>query len=131
MMRERKKSTYGGGTVYRRKDGRYVASIKNPNTGARVVRYARTQKEAEKKLEDIKFEIRQGTLATGPRQTVRQFLEFWLEDVHRSKIRPQTYRGYRAVVYNHLIPAFGNVQLQKLTASQVQALYARAQREGL
>jgi integrase len=128
---KRKKSTYGGGSVYRRKDGRYVASIKNPVTGTRIERYGKSQKEAEKLLEDIKFEIRQGTLATGPRQTVRQFLEFWLEDVHRPKIRPGTYRGHRAIIYNHLIPAFGNVQLSKLTPGQVQALYARLQREGM
>lgn len=30
--------------------------IKDPNSGKRIVRYAKTQKEAEKKLEDIKFD---------------------------------------------------------------------------
>ncbi|HLI70789.1 MAG TPA: tyrosine-type recombinase/integrase [Ktedonobacteraceae bacterium] len=131
MMRERKKSTYGGGTVYRRKDGRYVASIKNPNTGARVVRYARTQKEAEKKLEDIKFEIRQGTLATGPNQTLAQYLEYWLETVHRPLVRISTYYKNRGIIYNHLIPAIGKITLQKLTPYHVQDLCHSKEQAGL
>src|SRR5579883_1099752 len=80
---KRKKSTYGGGSVYPLKDGRYAASIKDPVSGKRVVRYGKTRKEAEKKLEDIKFEIRQGALATGPNQTVEQFLTRWLNDIYR------------------------------------------------
>jgi hypothetical protein len=50
---KRKKTIHGGGTIYLRNDGRYVASIKDPNSGKRIDRYAKTEKEAEKKLEDV------------------------------------------------------------------------------
>lgn len=49
------------------KDRRYAASIKDPVSGKRIVRYGKTHTEAEKKMEEITFAIRQGTLATGPR----------------------------------------------------------------
>lgn len=131
MPRQRKKTVYGGGSVYSRKDGRYVASIKNPNSGKRIERYAKSEKEAEKLLEDIKFEIRQGTLATGPKQTLAQYLEYWLENVHRPLVRISTYYKNRGIIYNHLIPAIGNITLQKLTPYHIQNLCHSKEQAGL
>jgi integrase len=129
---KRKKSTYGGGSVYYRKsDGRYVASIKDPGSGKRIERYAKSQKEAEKLLEDIKFEIRQGSLATGPRQTVKQFLERWFEDVHKFEVRQTTYITQLEVLNTRILPAIGHIQLQKLTAQHIQNFYAGMAKKGL
>jgi len=127
---KRKKTIHGGGTVYQRNDGRYVASIKDPNTGKRIDRYAKTEREAEKKLEDIKFEIRQGTLATGPNQTVEQYLKSWLEDVQKPDIEAVTYWNQYGVIKNHLIPAFGHKQLKSLTAQDVQKFYTSLVKNG-
>src|SRR5262249_34914847 len=115
---------------YETKDGRHVASIKDPNTGKRIVRYAKTQKEAEKKLEDIKFEIRQGTLATGPRQTVGQYLLSWFEDVHKQEVRVTSYMSQRSIIHKHLIPAFGHIQMKSLTAQHVQKFYGKLAKDG-
>ena len=121
---KRKKSTYGSGTVYRRKsDGRYVAKFKHPDTGEVIMRYAKTEKEAEKKLEDIKFEVRQGTLITGPNQKLKDYMEQWLEEVHRPQINMNTYTKHRSIIYRHIIPALGHIELKKLTPQQVQKLY--------
>jgi integrase len=127
---KRKKAIHGGGTVYQRKDGRYVASIKDPNSGKRIERYAKNEKEAEKKLEDIKFEIRQGTLATGPNQTVQQYLTRWFEDVHKQEVRETTYIQNRVTLNKHLIPGIGHIQLKKLTAQHIQRFYAEKIKEG-
>jgi integrase len=127
---KRKKTIHGGGTIYLRNDGRYVASIKDPNSGKRIDRYAKTEKEAEKKLEDIKFEIRQGTLATGPNQTVEQYLKSWLEDVQKPDIEEVTYWGQYGVIKNHLIPAFGHKQLKSLTAQDIQKFYTSLIKKG-
>ena len=46
---KRKKSTYGGGSVYQRKsDGRYVAKYIHPDTGKPVMRYTDTKKRLKK-----------------------------------------------------------------------------------
>src|SRR5690349_20528278 len=95
---KRKKSTYGAGSVYELKDGRFAAAIKDPVSGKRIVRYGKTYKEAEKKLEDIKFEIRQVTLATGPNQTVEQYLTSWLEDVQKHEIEEVSYIKQRRIL---------------------------------
>jgi len=128
---KRKKTIHGGGTIYLRKDGRYVASITDPNTDKRIERYAKTEKEAEKKLEDIKYEIRQNTLATGPNQTVQQYITHWLEDVQKHEVREASYIQNRSIIYKQIIPAIGHIQLKKLTAQYMQRFYANKMREGL
>lgn len=77
------------------------------------------------------YEQKQGTLLTGSQQTIKQYLEHWLEDVHKSSIRISTYVRYRGLIDQHILPSLGFIQLQKLSPQQVQALYARKLREAL
>ncbi len=75
--KERKRSVHGGGSVYqRRSEGkdRWVATIKDPETGKRLVRYAKSQREANALLEQMKNGIRQGALIAKSRQTLGKYL---------------------------------------------------------
>ncbi len=130
MAKQRKRSVHGGGSVFLRQDGRYEAKFKVEETGKYKSLYASTEKEAYRLLEEAKFQQRQGTLATGPQQTVKQFLEYWLEDVEKPAVRLRTYVNNRVVVYKHLIPGIGHFKLRKLTAHQLQLFYAKKLREG-
>jgi integrase len=129
-MARRKRSVHGGGTVFQRKDGRWEAKFKVEETGKYKSVYGKTQKEATAKLEEAKLQQRQGTLATGPQQTVKQFLEYWLENVQKPAIRLGTYINNQVIVHKHLIPGLGHHKLHKLTAQQVQAFYAKKLQEG-
>src|SRR5713226_9133731 len=112
-MAKRKRSVHGSGSVYQRKsDGRYVANFKVEETGKWKYLYGETEKEALAKLQQAQLEQKQGILATGPQQTVKQFLEYWIEDVHKAKVRIGTYEGYRTIIKKHLIPTIGHVKLQ-------------------
>ena len=123
---------HGEGSIYQRKDGRWVASITLEGLGRkRKMFYGKTRKEVQEKLRVALNEQKQGTLATGPQQTVKQYLEHWLEDVHKPTLRLNTYRGYRICLDKHIFPALGHVQIQKLTAQHIQAFYARKLKEGL
>ncbi|HEX4203370.1 MAG TPA: site-specific integrase [Ktedonobacteraceae bacterium] len=130
MARQRKRSVHGGGSVFQRKDGRWEAKFKVEETGKYKSLYARTEKEAYKLLEDAKFQQKQGTLATGPQQTVKDFLEYWLENVEKPTIELGTYFNNRIIVHKHLIPGLGHIKLQKLTAQQVQTFYSRKLKDG-
>jgi integrase len=130
MARQRKRSVHGGGSVFQRKDGRWEAKFKVEETGKYKSLYAASEKEAYKKLQDAVFEQKKGTLATGPQQTVKQFLEYWLEDVEKPAVRLNTYVNNRVVVHKHLVPGLGHIKLQKLTASQLQSFYAKKLKEG-
>jgi len=121
---------HGEGSVYQRKDGRWVASITLENH-KRKYYYGDTRKEAYEKLRKAQRELDQGLFVTGPQQTVKQYLTHWLEDVHKPKIRSTSYAMYVGIVQNHLIPALGHLRLQKLTAQEVQRFYADKMKEGL
>lgn len=131
MARQRKRSVHGSGTVFQRKDGRWEARLKVEETGRYKSLYAATEKEAQKKLQNALFEQKQGALATGPDQLLKDFLEYWLEDVEKPAVRLGTYLNNRSVIRKHLIPGLGHIKLQKLTARQLQSFYARKIKEGM
>lgn len=124
------KRGHGEGTIYQRKDGRWVASITLENRRRKTF-YSKTRKEVQEKLRVALNEQKQGILSTGPQQTMKQFLEQWLEEVHKPSIRIGTYKGYRGYLDKHILPALGHIPIQKLTPQHVQAFYSRKQQEGL
>ncbi len=130
MARQRKRGIQGSGTVFQRQDGRWEAKFKVEETGKYKSLYGKTEKEAYNKLQEALFEQKKGTLATGPQQTVKQFLEYWLEDVQKPTVRLSTYVNNRIIVHKHLIPGIGHIKVQKLTAQHVQSFYARKLKEG-
>ncbi len=131
MARQRKKSVRGGGSVFLRKDGRWEAKFKVEETGRYKSLYAATENEAYKLLEDAKYQQKQGTLATGRDQTVKQFLEYWLQDVEKpASRRLNTYIDIENIVRLHLIPDLGHMRLQTLTSADLQSLYAKKMRGG-
>lgn len=70
------------GSIYRRKDGRWAASLSLEGRKRKTF-YGKTRKEVQEKLKVALHEQQQGTLTTGPQQTLKAYLERWLEEVHR------------------------------------------------
>lgn len=119
-----------GSIYYRNSDKKWVGSV-TLGKGKRKVIYGKTRKEVQEKLKIVLHDQQQGTLVTAQPQTVAHFLTDWLENTHRRRLRPRTYERYREALYLHIIPSLGHIQLQKLTAQQVQAFYTRKADEGL
>jgi integrase len=120
----------GEGSIYKRKeDGKWVGSITLENHKRRVF-YGKTRKEVQEKLKVAMHEQQQGTLITAPQQTLKSYLEHWLEDVHKPSIRISTYVKYKKLV-KYIVADLGNVPLQKLTPQLVQKLYADKLKQGL
>ena len=121
---------HGEGSIYQRKDGRWVAAITLENRKRRTF-YGDTRKEVQEKLKTALHEQQQGTLATGPQQTLKVYLVNWLEQVCKVTVKPNTYKEYHTIVHHHLIPSLGYIALKKLTAEKVQAFNKQKQDEGL
>jgi len=113
--------TQGEGSVYMRKDGRAAASAMYE--GKRITKYGKTKTEAKQKLDAYLADLRSGKLVSGPKQTVKQYLEHWLEDIHRLKIEGTSLDRYRTALRVHLVPAFGHLQLSNLTRERIQAFF--------
>lgn len=120
----------GEGTIYQREDGRWVGQIDlgymlNPQ--GKSVRHRPTvtgdsQADVREQMNKLRYERDRGTLATGPKQTVAQFLDYWLTEVIGPNRRPATVKSYRLLVDRHIVPAIGKTRLDKLTAQDVQKL---------
>jgi len=124
-----KRRGHGEGSIYQRRDGRWVGSL-TLEDGKRKYFYGKTRREVQEKLRVALNEQKQGMLATGPQQTVKHYLEYWLEEVHRPTVRLGTYTEYRKVIDGYILPDLGHIQVQKLTVQQVQALYTRKLKDG-
>lgn len=121
---------YGAGTVYQRKDGRWVGqwSAGRDEYGNRIrgtTPPVETEAAAWKALAAARGRSSSTTRRRGG-ESVAAFLERWLTDVVTPTRRERTLVGYRSIVDIHLIPAFGDRDLRALTRRDVQAWVARS-----
>ena len=125
---------HGEGSIYQRKDGRWVAELDLGWEGGKRKRkavYGRTRREVQEKLGQAQHARRQGLTLPAERQQVGPFLERWLEDVAKPSVRPSTYVRYRELITLHAIPVLGRRRLAKLAPQDLQALYRMKLAEGL
>ncbi|HEX9134727.1 MAG TPA: site-specific integrase, partial [Ktedonobacteraceae bacterium] len=66
---------------------------------------------------------------TGQKQTVKHYLEYWLE-VYGPHLRLNTRRLYRQLLDIHILPVFGHVTLWNLSPQQIDELYALRLKDG-
>jgi hypothetical protein len=76
MPRQRKKGIKGRGSVFLRKDGRWVAQFMAEEDGKQKQLYAATEAKAWQKLDKALQEQKQGVLATGPQQKLGDYLNW-------------------------------------------------------
>lgn len=109
----------GEGSIFRRKDGRWVGRTQN-DAGARFFVYGKTQREVREQLTVIKRDLQQGIPPITGRMTLARYLESWLVESVQSTVRDSTFVSYRSIVRNHLVTQLGKVQLAKLTPQMVE-----------
>jgi integrase len=117
------------GSIYKRGDGRWVASV-SLERGQRKYLYGRTRQEVGRKLTAALKARQDGLPLAGERQTVRRYLESWLESA-RPSVRPRTWERYEQYVRLHAIPELGHLTLAKLGPQHLQRLYASRLESGL
>jgi len=125
----------GEGSVYHRKDGRWVAEItigRKPG-GKRCTKifYRKTRKAAQEVLIKYISDRQQGLPIDSEKKTLATFLISWLENTVKGSRAVNTYKSYANTVLKHIIPVLGEVQLSKLQPQQLQYLYRMKREEGL
>ena len=118
----------GEGSIYRRKDGRWVAAA--IVGGARRTVYAKTRVDAAQRLTQLLRLRDDGFPYPDSRRTLSVFLLDWLEAIQPT-LRPTTWKRYDEFVRLHINPALGSVPLGRLSALQLQHFYADRLRSGL
>ncbi len=122
MGRSRRRGR-GEGSVFQRKDGRWVVQVELGD-GKRKMYYVKTEREGIKKLREAQNELEKGTLATGPQRKLKDYLEDWLENVHKDKLRISTYVKYKKLV-RYATEEIGDIWLQKLLPEDVRRFYTK------
>lgn len=134
-----RKRANGEGSITRRKDGRYQASLtvgwkydpeKKRTRQERLWKYG-TRRECRDWLDDMVARRDSGRLSGRPLKTVGDFLNAWLEEVVKPNRRAQTYESYSSFVRIHFIPALGTVPLDKLGPRHVLSLRSKAKERGV
>ena len=136
MPRKSIRNAQGGGTIRQRTDGRWEARYtvgRDPGTGKQLQRsiYGDSQQEVRKKLAKITAAIDNGTYQAPNRITVAEWMEEWLTTFCANKVKPLTLSSYSAMIRNHIVPAFGAVELQAVKGTHVQRLYNSMTKAGL
>jgi len=93
---------------------------------------AKTEKELRRLITAAEHRVHTGTYIEPGKQSLREYLDDWLAKKGAGEsIRPTTYRSYEQLIRVHILPALGNVRLQKLTAAQLESFYAERLGYGL
>ena len=96
-------------------------------------RFHGTIKEAVKYREQLRAEIDQGNFLKPAKQTVGEYLHWWLDHLNDNREEPysdQTIQSYRARIDTHLIPAMGGIPLDKLNVIHIQNYIKQAREKG-
>ena len=81
-----------------------------------------TRKHAEKELVRLLRTVDTGEHVDPIRITTGEWLRLWVDTV-TTEVAPKTHERYAEIVRCYLLPAFGRVQLQRLTATDIQRGY--------
>ena len=115
----------GEGSVYQRKDGRWVGQylVYLPSGPKYRYIYAKTRKEAAEKLTKAMADRNGGIVFDDENLTLSDFLDIWLSDCVKDTIRVSTFERYKSIVELHISPALGRLRLKALTPAHVQGFY--------
>ena len=123
-----KRRNHGDGSVRLRKDGRWEGRV--------VVGYdekglpktrnvlAKTKTECATKLSQLRESLEiPAPEPPKPGISLGDWLDRWYQDYKKTSLRPNTQMSYERRIYQHIIPALGNIQLDKLTTGDIQQFY--------
>lgn len=122
------------GSIYQRTDGRWGASIElGWFNGKRKRKHftGKTRREVQEKLTAALHDKAKGLPVKLERQTVKQFLDNWLENAVQPSVRPKTYISYEQLVRVHIIPELGRHQLAELGPQHIEAFLVKKRKTDL
>src|SRR5262245_25475435 len=114
---------HGEGSVYQRKDGRWVAVEDLGMRGGRRDRryfYGATPDDAMKGRQRFRDRRRDGfTMPKGRQPYVSEWVLHWFHNTSARKVEGTTWQGYRSKVELWITPFFDRVVLPELTEEDV------------
>lgn len=120
---KKKRRGHGEGSIYQRKDGRWVAEVsyRDPvtNTSKRKPLYGNSRPEVIAAKKAFEKELNSG-ITPANKITTGQWLETWLKTYARINVRQNTFEEYERAVKKHLVPTLGKYLLKDLRPEYIQ-----------
>lgn len=132
MTDEKKRRQYGTGTVYQRKDGRWIGRYRNGYTASGSIAYRSVSAATEKTCRAaLNKAIRNRNTVEeeglNPKITVKAWLDTWLP-IRKTRVSPKTYATDASTVARWIIPAIGARRLSALTPADLRKVTAAIQK---
>ena len=123
-----KRRANGEGNIRKRKDGRWEGRYTvghNPETGKAIIKnvLGKTQAEVKEKLKKAIEENVGIDYGRAKTYTVGSWLEVWMENYAKIKLRPSTFKTSQGFLKNHIKPQIGGIPLADLTSLDLQRFY--------
>ena len=118
---QKPKRKYGEGSIYQRKDGRWVAKYKNENMLKPCVVYAKSEPEAKRKLREVKKDAAKG-LDKSTSKRFGDYADQWLYTFKLHLVEDSSFDKYESAYLTHIKPAFDKKQLASINSEQLQKL---------
>jgi integrase len=128
-----KKRGNGEGSIYRRKDGRWVGQYTIYTATGPKYRYlyGKTRAAVAEKLTKAMADRNGGLMFDAGNLTVGEYLDSWLSDSVRGTVRSSTFERHEGIIRLHIKPSLGRVWLKKLTPAHVRGLHREKLDAGL
>ncbi len=120
-----KKRGNGEGSIYRRKDGRWVGQYTVYTAQGPKYRYiyGKTRAVVAEKLTKAMAGRDGGLVFDAGNLTVGDYLDNWLRDSVGGTVRDRTFERHEQIVRLHIKPTLGRLKLNALAPAHVQGLY--------
>lgn len=89
----------------------------------------KTLKEARFCLYDHQKQIDNGAVKKQTQITVKDWLEYWIDNIVKPTRQETTVYAYRNIINNHLVPELGSIQLKNLRPMRIQNYFTKKQDE--
>ena len=110
------------GSIYKRQDGRWVASVTLPG-GTRKSFYGPTRAAVAQKLTVGLKAVQDGLPVPSDQLKVGRYLQDWLHTA-QPRLRPSTWHRYEQLIRVYALPALGALALSRLEPRHLERLYA-------
>lgn len=130
-----KRRSPGDGGLWKRPDGMWTGSVEigTAPDGRRLQKrvYSKNRNEAKRKLDELRSEVQRGIIPIASTTTVPVWLRYWVDNIKKPTVKPNTYDWYEEAVRLHIIPNIdAKTKLKNLTAVDIDQMLEKIDTSG-
>ena len=117
----------GEGSIFKRNDGKWCGAVTTGRDDSgklkRQYYYGKTRQEVSDKIIEAQSEMQTGIFVEPTKVKVGEWLDKWMKEYAKPKLRLTTYANYEHLIRVHIKPVIGDILLRELRPEHLQRLY--------